>query len=213
MLKFLSAVTLSVLLSLSSVLGFISWHQSEIKQAFKVAYDATYVIEAGYSKDVIAGSCSGVLIKDGVLLTAGHCKFPYIQVNGKVAQVLTFDEKKDLLLLAVDAHCPCVPISQGSIYRQQKVYTFGYPFGRLLGYTKVLTEGTIQGIVLSSSEVPEIEGHMLSTLSVAPGNSGGGIFTFEGNKLVVVSVVSKAALHLSVSPTLYMVQTFTKSPY
>lgn len=212
-MSYMSAVGLSVFLSLSSVLGFISWHQDLVNQAFTQASAATYSVEIGYSPQAIIGSCSGVLIKSGVLLTAAHCKREYLKVNGKEAKVLKFDEKSDLLLLSVDAQCPCIPVSKGRVQVNQTIYTYGFPFGAVLGFSKVLTEGQIQGIVASSSEVPEIEGHMLSTLPIAPGNSGGGIFAFEGGRLVVVSVVSKGAAHLSVSPTLYMVQTFTKAPW
>jgi S1-C subfamily serine protease len=212
MLKQVSAVALSVLLSVSSVLGLISWHTSQINQAFTVASQATYTVELGYNADAIMGSCSGVLIKDSVLLTAAHCKYDYIKVNGKKAEVLKFDEAADLLLLKVDAHCPCVPVSQGRVFKGQTIYTYGYPFGKLIGFTKVLTKGTIQDLVINP-EIKEIEGHMLSVLPIAPGNSGGGIFAFEDGKLRVVSVVSRGAIHWPISPTLYMVQKFTTAPW
>lgn len=213
MLKYLSAVGLSVLLSVSSVLGFTSWHQSQVNQAFVAASAATYTLEVGYTADSIRGSCSGVLIKDHVLLTAAHCQYDYMKVNGKQATLLKVDKAVDMMLLKVDAVCPCVPVAQGRLRKGQTIYTYGYPYGAILGFTQVLTSGTVQGILIHSSEVVEMDGFMVSTLAVAPGNSGGGIYAFEDGQLKVVSVVSRGAAHLSVSPTIYMLQEFTKAPW
>jgi S1-C subfamily serine protease len=208
MFKYLSTFVASVFVSLA-VVGVVV-HTNTVD--LTPARQATYTVELGYTENSIMGSCSGVLIKEHILLTAAHCNAPYIKVAGKAAILIKIDEQKDLLLLRVEALCPCVPVADGQVFTGDSVITVGYPFGNILGFTSVLTKGVVQGVVQNST-YPEIEGHMLMVLPVAPGNSGGGIFKVFNGKLYVISVCSRGAAHLATSPTIDMVKEFTKSPY
>ena len=114
---------------------------------------------------------SGVLIANGVLVTAAHVYGGWdakVFVKGKQAKLLAVDLKNDLVLLGVDLKCPCAPLAVHSPLPDTKVITVGHP----LGYPLAVTEGYWVSFIEANSVA-------LSTNSIAFGNSGGGLFTFN----------------------------------
>lgn len=120
------------------------------------------------------GSASGVMIAPMLMLTAAHvAEQPglYVGQQRATVRVLRSDKKKDLALLLVAVGCPCATITTRPPEIDERLITVGYPMNNLVG-AQVLTEGRYQGVGR--------DGFMSITPPVGPGNSGGGVFVFDG---------------------------------
>jgi S1-C subfamily serine protease len=117
------------------------------------------------------GSGSGVMIEDHLMLTAAHVVKGATTVKagpkGLPAKVLRVDEEADIALLQVPLKCPCAPVAKTAPAVDTDVVVIGYPLSHIVK-RQIATEGQTQGI----------DGNRLYlNVSVAGGNSGGGVFT------------------------------------
>jgi S1-C subfamily serine protease len=138
--------------------------------------------------------CSGVPIRDGLVLTAAHCVDDLAPEVGTV--LVTGDARFDLaLVLAPDAHCPCARIADSDAAMDEQVVVVGYP----RGLTQVVTVGTSQGVVEESKELPYGGPRLVTTAQAAGGNSGGGAFVYRAGEYQLVGILVEGLDHLTFS--------------
>ena len=91
-------------------------------------------------------------------------------VSGKEAKLLRQDRENDVALLEVAVGCPCAPLAATSPDLDDPLVAVGWSLGK----AEVATEGRYQGLV-------EYGGKYVSftTVPLAFGNSGGGLFKFN----------------------------------
>ena len=164
-------------------------------------YNYNNLVGPRASVKMIVNSCGGsgsvVSITPDIVLTAGHftkgvdLKKCDLTVDGKkVDSVLkSGDMEKDepdlAVLLVPGLGCPCAPL--GTMPKvDDEVRIIGYPLGR----QKWLSKGNVQ-------DYNEM-GRLWTDAHVAPGNSGGGIFAWQGFKWKLVGITSgMLAFHLN----------------
>lgn len=150
------------------------------------------------------GSCSGVVVSKGLVLTAGHCVIANEEDNATLplfvvrdgwvypTKVVKVDYQKDIALIAADIDCPCAPVSQFKPVADEKLYVVGYPYGREINNTQIVTEGHYQGQMKN--------GDYITTVPAAPGNSGGGLFNQYGELVgILVAGIPPSTITFSVS--------------
>lgn len=131
--------------------------------------------------DEVTGS--GVMIAPGKMLTAAHVtladKTLKVWFNGKQIpmKVIKQNEDLDLALIKVDIPCPCATIAAHDPVQDQEVIAIGYPYYNMI-HAQILTHGNVQG--------PR-ENTILAMIAVYPGNSGGGLFTMDGELAGITS--------------------------
>lgn len=212
MLKLVSSVVLSVVLSVSVMLGLVhnmpkaqtDW--TELRQAARTVEGLT----AGPFGEMLTASCSAVSIQPRVHLTAAHCDFAQMTVDGVPAVVLKKNDKADLMLVYADTDAAFVPFKLTDSSVGKEVTTVGFPFGAFVGYVEAVTSGVVQGFVKGNKEygTDRFDGFVMMSLPIIGGNSGGGIFTKVNGKWYVYTIVSMGAAHLAISPSNAMVRDF-----
>jgi S1-C subfamily serine protease len=135
-------------------------------------------IEKVYKGFGVMGHGSGVFVsKDGMILTCNHAV-----AEGPIAQIETNDGKKALayvvgrdveqdlaLLRPIKPLGRVVPVSMAKgVKRGLNVLTIGFPGP----FDKYVTAGVVSGFQ---------DERTFSDLAIAPGNSGGGVFTINGD--------------------------------
>jgi S1-C subfamily serine protease len=183
--KFVVTAVLAVVLGASALLASCS------SQAPSYAAPRAAVVQL-FDKGAKFSGCSGVMIAPLRLLTANHC----LGEDGKdvleatpqrlYTKVLKQDKRNDLLLLEVALGCPCVPVAGVAPDVDQVVVAIGFPMNTVVG-VQIATEGRSQGVGPAAA----IGGtnRLRFTAPLAPGNSGGGVFskTFGEWRLVGIS--------------------------
>jgi S1-C subfamily serine protease len=135
-------------------------------------------VEKLYQKS--GGSGSAVVIAPGLVLTAAHVAInDNLLINGKPTKVIKIDQKKDLALLIASVDCPCASLGE-DVNLDDEVLAVGWPLGHLEMATKGRVQGWMDGLVLTNS-------------TIAPGNSGGGLFAFQESKWKLVGVTIQVA--------------------
>lgn len=150
----------------------------------------------------IVSSGSGIVIRDGYMLTVAHVvqkRDQTIFVNDaglKQARVVKVDPINDLALLAVDVKCPCAQISASKRIEIDSVaYAVGFPL--FLNFRlQVLTVGHVQGIR---------NGDLITTTVTAPGGSGGAIFTKEKTGYRLIGIIKGVAV-IDIGPPIMPVE-------
>lgn len=136
------------------------------------------------------GSCSAVMIAPSRALTAAHCLvLPNLtlEINGvdyPVSGSYVVQEGADLAMLIVpSAPCPCAVIKSALPDVYSGVYVVGYPHGLM----RVVTLGLYQG----QYDDPEtLQRFGVTDARAAPGNSGGGVFSAQGELLGILSATN-----------------------
>lgn len=125
------------------------------------------------------GACSAVVISPGAAYTAKHCLREVLTVDGLPVTEAYSVPNKDLGLLTVPGlRCPCTKFRKVAPQRGDKLFAVGFPVG--LG--KVVTRGEANGRATYQNEP-----YLVSTIPVAPGMSGGGVFSADGRLVGIVS--------------------------
>ena len=143
---------------------------------------------AGSEKHSIISSGSAVMIQSGYALTVAHVvpverrNVMFIIVNNQPLRAvpIKIDRDKDLALLSVSHKCPCATLTTKDVGIDDAVHSVGYPLYTVHG-VQIISTGNVQGW----------SGDKLVTSTItAPGGSGGGVFTKEGDmyKLVGITV-------------------------
>lgn len=214
MLKTLATIVVSVVLSVSSILGLVHV-MPQASEDFSTIKAATRQVEGTVNGPfgMSLTSCTATSIAPDIHLTAAHCLSDNLKVNGVAAVVLKMDLASDLLLLYADTDDAYVPVARDVFVSEGlEVTSYGYPFGFIIGYVPVLTQGVVQGNVKGDPMwgTDRFNGWMVMQLLIDGGNSGGGIFVNKGGKWELLSVVSMGSKHLAISPTNKMVKDFLK---
>jgi len=168
------------------------------------------VVESTFPLVAVNGKvyCTATKIAENLLLSAAHCvagdtpKGMVLRQDGqlKAFTVTKIDEENDLALLTADVDGRIAEIQTYEPDTYSDVIAAGYPMGAGL----VITKGLWVGKFFDSSYI----GHMLASVNVGPGNSGGGLWTKESGRwklLAVVQFYAPAAPHVcgvSAIPTL-----------
>lgn len=132
------------------------------------------------------GNGSGVLIANGKMLTAAHVAITpnlFVVKNGKrlEAKVIKINEKDDVALMEVKGlTCPCASVAWGQEKVDSKVFAVGYPVYEQYKM-QVRTTGNVQGYV---------DGFIKFSASLAPGNSGGGVFNSRGQLVGLTNAIA-----------------------
>lgn len=197
MLKLVSTVALSVVLSVASVLGLVKVHQDAVAQHEMLVEQTWQNMRASTRPVFHEGEkvCSGVMIEDNVMLTAAHC-------DTGTQKVLKKDQSIDLMLIWVDEKCPCAPIATALPKIDDSIVVVGFP----LGGAKILTEGRVQAFSFP------LDSDMVHTAPIIFGNSGGPVFNKYGEVVGinsrVASVNFQAVTHLAVAIDLNKIRNF-----
>ena len=126
------------------------------------------------------GTGSAVVIAPGLVLTAAHVAInDKLLINGKPTKTIKIDKNKDLALVQASVDCPCAPLGV-DVNLDDKVMAVGWP----LGHLEMATEGRVQGWM---------DRLVLTDSTIAPGNSGGGLFAFQEGKWKLVGVTIQVA--------------------
>ena len=212
MLKLLSAIVLSSVLSVSAMLGLVHLTPKAVEDFRPIQEASRKVVgeTVGPFGEMMTASCSAVSIAPDIHLTAAHCDFANLTVDGAKATVLKKDVEGDLMLVHADTSDSFVPVSKRAAQVGDRVVANGFPFGEFIGFVPVLTEGVVSGLVKGKAEygTKRFNRWLVMNLIIDGGNSGGGIFSKVDGKWVVVSVVSMGTKHLSLSPNTHMLHGF-----
>lgn len=114
-----------------------------------------------------SGSCSGVILKTGVVLTAAHCIGVVIEVNGKPAQLLSSDFEADLMLLSAET----AEIALLSVGPTPNLVDEVYAVGNFGPFRDVVSVGRV---------VRVDDRAVYATVISAPGVSGSGLYDRAG---------------------------------
>jgi S1-C subfamily serine protease len=145
--------------------------------------DFSYPRSTVYAINGPDGAGSGVMIGENLMITAFHVTGEEgrdMLVNGKPIKVLRFDRSADLALLEVQVSCPCIPLNLDVPRQDERVIAVGFP----LGVGQVVSEGRYQDIYNDK---------LLSNILIAFGNSGGGLFTWNGYHWVLSGITVQVA--------------------
>ena len=129
--------------------------------------------------------------KDGILLTNHHvidgCTAINIISNGREISVTVLESDKELDLAVLKAGLETTPlfISSKPLFLMQDIFVAGYPFGEKLSSSLKVT----RGIVSSMTGIGSNKNLFQIDAAIQPGNSGGPIYSTDGQ--VVGVVVSK----------------------
>lgn len=168
----ISTILRSFVLVCTLVVSFMGTRLYLNSQDFSYPRSTVHNIRGDYAEG------SGVMIADRLMLTAFHVtgpEAPGMTVNGKPVKVLKYDEANDITLLEVEQSCPCIPISTDLPDPDQRVIAVGFP----LGLGKVTSIGLAQ----------HIHGNkLLAVIPIAFGNSGGGLFMWNGWHWVLAGI-------------------------
>lgn len=130
-------------------------------------FNRTVLVEVGTASGPL-GTCSGVILRTNLVLTAAHCALGDVfRIGGEQATVVKIDKNVDLLLLQVKT-AKFRMVTFGKVYMGQDVMSapdFGPPFNRLLFYGRI-------------AALPP--GGVWSDMKAAPGFSGSGLFDSDG---------------------------------
>lgn len=151
---------------------------------FSGARNATRQISAPTQE---SSFCSGVMVAPGRMITAAHCTDGEMSVNGKPVRLLARSTQDDIALLEVQDDCPCAPIAMKSPAVDEPVIVVGYPLNASVRVA-FLTEGRAEG---------EADGRLRLTASIAPGNSGGGVFALRSGRWELVGIAVSIARNCS----------------
>lgn len=146
-------------------------------QTGRLSYDAPRstvhrIFDASMGDDSNSGG-SGVMIAPRLMLTAAHVAKDRALLVGDArvpAKLLRIDEEKDLALLLVALDCPCAQLASAGPTVDTRMVAIGYPMSGAVE-AQILTEGLFQGTTGAYSVL---------TAPIAPGNSGGGVFSWGG---------------------------------
>lgn len=164
-------------------------------------------IHANTEERPVVGWGSGVMIAPFTMLTAAHVAADYSgrpQLNISVgddyrpAKVLKIDRNKDVALLQVALGCPCAPLAAIET-RDHAVVAIGYPLSNILK-SQIVTTGTLAGELWRETErtvdlgdnytivVKERVRFLIATAPIAPGNSGSGLFAYDGRRWLLIGL-------------------------
>lgn len=183
MKQLLSSVALSVALSVAVLLGLVHV-MPQAQEDLSTIRQATWRVDM--RDGWMSGSCSGVFIKENIMLTAAHCDASEMTVAGKQAVKLKKDDRRDLMLLYVPLESKTVDVALREARLDEKVVVVGYP----LGVGSMLTEGLSQGL----KTIPEAgspEEFLLASAPIGPGNSGGPLFIKDKDGWKVAGIASR----------------------
>lgn len=171
---------------------------------FSAAIASFFFLLASYSPPSFADSLqlkqeaslgTGFLISaDGHVITAWHVirnkqrvyVGPIIGNKWKRARVIKLDEKNDLALLQVSnlSRTPLELAEWADVPIGLEAYSIGYPIPKLLGLSRKMTQGLVNGDRTESGD----EGFFQFSAETQKGNSGGPVFSPDG---LVIGVVQK----------------------
>lgn len=149
---------------------------------FSAIRDASFRMTIGESN-----SCSAVLIDKNTLLTASHCvedaDTPQVRtIDGSPVEVVSFDKEKDIAIIKAEVQGTPIPLAQEDVPLDYPLVMVGFPASHLTGQTEYLTEGR------RMADHKDRPYFMNTTIPIAGGNSGGGIFALINGKWYVVGV-------------------------
>lgn len=147
------------------------------------------------------GDASGIVIVPGIVLTAQHVavhaglRFDGGKAPGEVI-AMGNGTPLDIALLRYplsEARCPCARLADSPALLDEKVWIVGYP----LGIAQIVTTGTAQGtkivIVRAGRRADTLGSRLITTASVAPGSSGGGVFVYRDGAFQLVGLIVEGA--------------------
>lgn len=185
-MKLLQTIVFGLLISCSSVANSAEF--SVLRQYVKPILVG---VSDGKGNWKLQSHGSGIVIAPGYVLTAHHVvmdpegsRISVVANNNRLtARVVKADEPNDLALLYVPAiDCPCIQVSTRPAEIDAEVFHVGYPL-----YAKFpiqyLTHGFVQDVQ---------KGNLFITTNIAPGSSGGGVFTKEYGDYKLIGVITSA---------------------
>lgn len=139
------------------------------------------------------GHGSGVVIENGLVLTAAHVVWrDNLVINGKPAYVVKLDRSRDLALVAADVTCgflQCPKIAGWSPKIDQSVTAVGFP----LTMPKTVTTGTVQSFGDLGPNAFEAGARFMQfSAPIIFGNSGGPVFDRAGHIVGIATNVAAA---------------------
>ena len=201
MLKSLIASFLALFIAFTSV-SANSTEDAQVQVLSSTQMAREVVVKLVSQDPAIGSTCSAVIIAPARALTAAHCiNIPDMALkydDGRVFPVLA--ALPDIMgrdmatLLVPDLVGPTAITTTARIAADELVYAVGYPYG--LG--NVLTVGNFQFRVYDPEEDKY---YLLSTVMIAPGNSGGALFVVRNGipYLIGITVAYAGSPHLAIA--------------
>lgn len=113
------------------------------------------------------GSCSGVILQTGIVLTCAHCTGGKLKINGNEATIIRKDDQADLAILAVETgKWDSLVIRDTSA--SEDIFSWGFP---MQSPNPVFTKGYVRVIQL---------GKVFGSTYAIPGSSGSPVFNSKG---------------------------------
>lgn len=134
------------------------------------------------------GTGSGVVIANGLVLTAAHVAENYRNKENIIAIEDLSKTTRDLALMRfTEVFCPCAKLAKYEAKVDERVIIIGYPYA----VGQILTEGRSQGIYdfTGNPEFSTLGLRLVLTASALPGNSGGGVFVYRDGEWQLVGIL------------------------
>ena len=132
-------------------------------------------------------TCGAVMIAPERAMTAAHClgmESPVLTIDGvdyPLTEGYAATPRDVAVLIVPGAPCPCAALQGKAVEAGDWVVVVGYPYN----LAQVVTYGEVQARIVNPEDGQE---YVLATASVAPGNSGGGVFNVNGYLVGITSM-------------------------
>jgi S1-C subfamily serine protease len=138
--------------------------------------------------DDLHSICTGFVIAPDEVLTANHCIYTMLQVNGAAADILKTDAYYDLALLHVETNRQPLPLSDTPPVRFEELTAIGYANG-----WPILTDLNVRVLLVNFIPVKGEAPVIMVQGPLIPGMSGGPMVNKDGEVVAISQATNEVA--------------------